>query len=166
MKKIIAAVLLSTAVAVPAFAADSPFYVGVQVGDGTTILGGYQIDKVYSVEADYTSYDGHTNINYCGNNNNHCGNYYDYSSFGVFGVGTFPMSLKGAPQFSLFGKLGVVRTAHRHRVAGLPYPESHTSLGFGGGAQYDFNKNVSARLGLDFNKRYADDLYIGAIFKF
>ncbi len=160
MKRIIAAVLLSSAIAVPAFAADSPFYVGVQVGDGSTILGGYQIDKMYSVEADYTSYGGHANN--CGNNN--CGNYYDYSSLGVFGVATFPMSLKDAPPFSLFGKLGVVRAAYRSRVDGLPYSASHISLG--GGAQYDFNKNVSARLGLDFNNNYGDNLYIGAIYNF
>ncbi len=160
MKRIISAVLLSSAIAVPAFAAESPYYAGVQVGNGLTILGGYQIDKMYSVEANYTSYGGHANINNCGNNN--CGN---YSSFGVFGVATFPMSLKDAPPFSLFGKLGVVRTAYRYRDAGLTYSDSDISLGVGGGAQYDFNENVSARLGLDFNK-YDNDLYIGAIFNF
>ncbi len=162
MKRIISAVLLSSAIAVPAFAAESPYYAGVQVGNGLTILGGYQIDKMYSVEADYTDYDGRANINNCGNNNNNCGN---DSSLGVFGVATFPMSLKDAPPFSLFGKLGVVRTAWTYRVDNVNYSDSDISLGIGGGAQYDFNKNVSARLGLDLNK-YADNLYIGAIFKF
>jgi len=171
MNRIIAITLLSAALVTPAFAADitstaptTPFYAGVQVGDGFTILGGYQIDKMFAVEADYTSYGGRSAFNNCGVNN--CGNYYDYSSFGVFGAATFPLTLKDALPISLFGKVGVVRTTATSRVAGYNYSASDMSLGFGGGAQYDFNKRISARVGLDINTYYANNLYIGAIFKF
>jgi opacity protein-like surface antigen len=171
MKKIIAITLLSAALVTPAFAAGiastsptTPFYAGVLVGDGFTILGGYQIDKMISLEADYTTYGGRSTINNCGVNN--CGNYYDYTSFGVFGVATIPLTLKGALPISLFGKVGVVRTTATSRVAGYNYSASDIGLGIGGGAQYDFNKRLSARLGLNINYYYANNLYIGAIFKF
>ena len=55
MKRIITAILLSTAFATPAFAADSPFYAGAMAGDAFIgIFGGYQIDKMFSVEAHYS----------------------------------------------------------------------------------------------------------------
>lgn len=165
MNKIIAITLLSAALATPAVAADfatstpvTPFYAGVQVGDGTTILGGYQIDKMFAVEADYTTYGGRSSFNNCGSN---C----DYSSLGVFGTAIFPLSLKGGIPLSVFGKVGVVRTTATSRYTGYNNT-TDTSIGFGGGAQYDFNKRISGRLGLDINTYYANNLYIGAIFKF
>jgi long-subunit fatty acid transport protein len=131
MNKIIAITLLSAALVTPAFAADfatstpaTPFYAGVQVGDGTTLLGGYQIDKMFAVEADYT---------------------------------TIPLSV--------FGKVGIVRTTATSRYTGYN-TATDTSIGLGGGVQYDFNKRISGRLGLDINTYYANNLYIGAIFKF
>ncbi len=165
MKKIIAAVLLlSAALAAPAHAANTPFYAGAQVGDGLTILGGYQIDKMISVEADYTSFNSRSSYSGCGFVN--CGNYANASSFGVFGVGTFPLNLKDASGLSVFGKVGVVRTSVSSSFAGFNYSSSDIGLGFGGGAQYDFNPSISARLGLDFNNTYTNNLYIGAILKF
>lgn len=166
MNKIIAITLLSAALVTPAFAADfatstpaTPFYAGVQVGDGFTVLGGYQIDKMFAVEADYTTYGGRSSFNNCGSN---C----DYSSLGVFGTAIFPLALKGGIPLSVFGKVGVVRTTATSRYAGYNYSNSDLSLGLGGGVQYDFNKRISGRLGLDINTYYANNLYIGAIFKF
>lgn len=165
MKKIIAAVLLfSAAVAAPAFAANTPFYAGVAVGDGLTIMGGYQIDKMISVEADYTSYGHRSSYSGCGFTN--CGNYADASSLGVFGVGKFPLNLKGAAGLSVFGRLGLVRTQITANYPGGYYSESRFDIAFGGGAQYDFNQTVSARLGLNFNNAYTNDLYIGALVRF
>jgi len=165
MNKIIAITLLSAALVTPAFAADfatstpaTPFYAGVQVGDGTTILGGYQVDKMFAVEADYTTYGGHGSFN-------NCGSYCDYSSLGVFGTAIFPLSLKGNIPLSVFGKVGIVRTTATSRYTGYN-TATDTSIGLGGGVQYDFNKRISGRLGLDINTYYANNLYIGAIFKF
>lgn len=57
MRKIIIALLLSV-FAVPAVAADTPFYAGAQVGDGYIGgFGGFQIDKMYSVEVSYLQFD-------------------------------------------------------------------------------------------------------------
>lgn len=175
MNKIIAITLLSSALVTPAFAADfinsaptTPFYAGVQVGDGTTLLGGVQIDKMFAVEANYTPNGGRGIFNNCGINNCSSKNYdyYSYSSFGVFGTAIFPLALKGGIPLSVFGKVGVVSTTATYRIAGNNYSDSDTRLGLGGGAQYDFNKRISARVGLDFNTYYANNLYIGAIFKF
>lgn len=85
----------------------------------------------------------------------------------------FPMKLKGAPPFSLFAKLGLERTSAKVKYTYPPgFPQANysatatdTDLTLGGGAQYDFNKNVSARLGLDFQGA-ADSLYLSALYKF
>ena len=151
MKRIIAAVLLSTAVAVPAFAADSPFYAGLQVGNGYVGgFGGYQIDKMYSAEAHYIKFDS---ISIFGLST-------DVSSIGIAGVAIFPMKLKDAPPFSLFAKVGVERASAKSTATA-----TDTGLTLGGGTQYDFNKNVSARLGLEVQGE-ADSLYLSAIYKF
>jgi opacity protein-like surface antigen len=156
MKKIIASLLTTFALlATPASAADTPFYAGVQIGDATSFLGGYQIDKTISAEFLYTDYNEYA------------------TSMGVFGVAMFPNLIKGNPQISLFGKVGIVRTTVEYST---PYfcgfaicfsnaKATSTDLAIGGGAQYDFNKNVSARLGLDWDD-YDSNLYIGAIYKF
>ena len=179
MKKIIATILLSLAtLSATASAADyinsaptTSFYAGVQVGNGFTIMGGAQIDKMFAVELNHTPFGGYGMLNKCGMNN--CGNNYDnysYSSFGVFGVALFPLNVTGAPGLSLFGKVGVVNSTATYRVAGINYSDNYTGLGFGGGAQYDFNKRMSARVGHDFTTGYANNLYnslyVGAIFKF
>jgi hypothetical protein len=154
MKKIIAALFATFAfLATPASAADTPFYAGVQVGDATSFLGGYQIDKMISAEFLYTDYNEYA------------------TSMGLFGVAMFPNLIKGNPQISLFAKAGIVRTTVEIPSYCIPGfcvgggEATSTDLSIGGGAQYDFNKNVSARLGLDLNE-YDDDLYIGVIYKF
>lgn len=159
MKRIIAAVLLSTAFVAPAFAADSPFYAGVQLGDNYIgAFGGYQIDKMFSAEVHYLDFDTvsipsvSTNV----------------SSIGVAGVAMFPMKLDKAPPFYLFAKAGVERTSAKTSSAVIPTLNTTvhgTGLTLGGGAQYDFNNKVSVRLGLDVAGE-ADSLYLSAILKF
>lgn len=157
MNKIIATVLLcSAALSTPAFAQDfatsaptTPFYAGVQLGDATTFFGGYQIDKTFSAEFLYTKYNELA------------------SSMGVYGVAMFPNLIKGKPQVSFFGKAGIVKTTVDFSSFGFPgSTTSSTDLAWGGGAQYDFNKRFSARLGLDFAKYKSGDLYISGIIKF
>ena len=168
MKKIAIAVLLSAFVAAPALAAEkskaaaaaSPIYVGAQLGDGYIGgFAGYQIDKMYSVEASYIKFDSISSPFIST----------DVSSIGVAGVAMFPMTLKGAPPFSLFAKAGFERTSAKVKTTiggtSISATATDTELTLGGGAQYDFNKNVSARLGLDF-KGAADSLYLSALYKF
>lgn len=159
MKKIIAVVLLCTVFAAPAFAEDSPFYAGVQLGDSYIgVLGGYQIDKMVSVEVHYIDFDTAA-IPFASTN---------VSSIGVSGVAMFPMKLDKAPPFSLFAKAGVERTSAKTSSAVFPTLNTtvhDTGLTLGGGAQYDFNNKVSARLGLDISGE-ADSLYLSAILKF
>ncbi|MFA6904188.1 MAG: outer membrane beta-barrel protein [Gallionellaceae bacterium] len=164
MNKIIASVLLlAAAVAVPASAADfvssaptTPFYAGVQVGDANTIFGGYQIDKMFSAEINYSKYNEYV------------------TSMGVHGVALFPLNLKGDVPLSVFAKIGVVRTTVTVRVPTFcgfticytEYSDSTTDLGWGGGAQYDINKRFSARAGLNFGKYKNSEVYIAGIIKF
>lgn len=158
MKKIAIAVLLSAFAAAPAVAADSPFYAGAQLGDGYIGgFGGYQIDKMYSVEASYIKSDSvSTPLIET-----------DRSSIGVVGVAMFPLTLKGAPPFSLFARAGIERTSTKVKstIFGTSISATETGLVLGGGAQYDFSKNFSARLGLDIEGE-SDSLYLSALYKF
>lgn len=161
MKKLItAALLLLTAIAAPASAAETPFYAGVQAGDGMTILGGYQIDKMFAAQLEYTSYSSRSGYTGCGIVN--CGNHASANSLGLFGVAVFPLNLKGVSGLSVFGKAGLAHTT----VNVWGYTFTDNSVMLGGGAQYDFNPQISARLGLDLNGYYSDNLYIGALLRF
>ena len=152
MKKITAAVLLSVAAAAPALA-ETPFYVGAQAGDNYIgILGGYQIDKMFSVEAHYYDLDRTAPV----------GTSASASIIGVAGVAMFPLNLKNVPQLSLFAKVGAERTSVK--VSGFS-KTTETDLLVGGGAQYDFNKNFSARAGVNFTGN-ADSLNISGIYRF
>lgn len=161
MKKIITAALLFTAAfSAPTFSAETPFYAGAQVGDGLSILGGYQIDKMFSAEIDYTSFGSHSSYTACGLNN--CGNNANAYSLGFYGAAILPLNINGVPHLSAFGKAGLVHT--EVRVWGGTYTDN--SVGLGAGAQYDFTPQISARLGLDINTYYSNNLYIGALVKF
>ena len=163
MNKIIASLLLlSAAVAAPASAAafvssapTTPFYAGVQFGDATTIFGGYQIDKMFAAELDYSKYNEYV------------------TSMGVHGVALFPLGLTGgAAPLSVFAKVGIVRTTVTlpsicvFTFCTTEYTDSTIDLGFGGGAQYDINKRFSARAGLNFGEYKSGELYISGIIKF
>lgn len=148
MKKIAAALLLSTAVAVPAFAADNGGYVGVKVGDAkyqadsvTTndptaygVFGGYSFNKNIAVEVEYLAID---KVN-TGANTDARG-----SAWAVAAVGSYPFN----DSFSLFGKLGVARTSVKTGPSGNKLDKSSGTYGLGG--QYNVNQSVGIRLGWD-----------------
>jgi len=161
MKNIIASVLLfSATLSATAYAADfatsaptTPFYAGVQVGDATTALGGYQIDKMFSAELSYSKYDQYA------------------TSLGLHGVAIFPLNLQGGVPLSLFAKVGIVRTTVDYPnwcggAFNCAYTDSSTDLAWGGGAQYDFNKRFGARAGVNFGKYKSSDVYVGGIIRF
>src|SRR4051812_43101879 len=155
MKKIIAAILLSMAAAAPAFAQTTPFYVGAHVGDGFVgVLGGYQIDKMFSVEAHYSSLDVSSG---------------DGSSIGVSGVALFPLKIQKVPELSVFAKVGVERTTIKTSVTffgtTVNAKATETDLVVGGGAQYDFDKNLSVRAGVNFTGE-SDSVYVSGIYRF
>lgn len=171
MKKIIASLVLSlSALSAPAFAEDfatsaptTPFYAGVQAGlqddIAKTIFGGFQFDKMFSAEVNYTSYNSYA------------------SSVGVHGLATFSNLIPAVPQLSFFGKAGVVRTVIE--VPSICYPTfffGTTCYGggkvdsidpsIGAGAQYDFTKRFSVRAGVDANEYDRSFLYASGLIKF
>lgn len=150
--------------AAPALAANEGLYAGVQVGNGFTVLGGMQLDKIFSAEVDYSSYNSGFGYTNCGFAN--CGNYVSASALGFYLAGIVPLNLQGVRAVSAYGKVGIVRTAVTAYNGGNSYSVSTIGPGVDGGVQYDFNKRVGARLGLTLNNNFTDDLYIGVIARF
>jgi OmpA-OmpF porin, OOP family len=166
MKKILASALLAiAALSTPAVAADfinsaptTPFYAGVQAGlqddIAKTIFGGFQFNKMFSAEVNYTSYNSYA------------------SSFGAHGLATFSNLIPAVPQLSFFGKAGVVRTTIEMPCISFFFSciggGKVTSIdpSIGGGAQYDFTKRFSVRAGVDANEYDSSFLYASGIVRF
>ncbi len=119
MKKIAAAVLLSTAIAAPAFAADAGLYAGVTLGQARIkapanvmlskstdtiggVLGGYQFNKYWGAELFYSSTGRFTGTDPTATTINSGRG----DVWGLDVVGTLPLS----DMFSLYGKLGIAST--------------------------------------------------------
>lgn len=149
---------------VPVFAANDGLYAGLQVGNGFTVLGGVQLDKVISVEVDYSSYNSGYGYSKCGFAN--CGNYVTASALGLYVAAMVPLQSKGLNALSAYGKLGLVRTSVTAYNNGNSYSASEFGPGVDGGVQYDFNKSIAARLGITINNNFSDDIYIGVIARF
>jgi opacity protein-like surface antigen len=165
LKKLLAVVLLSiTTIATPALAEDSPVYAGVLAGDQYFgVLGGYQIDKMYSVELHYAkiltpdvSAFGMTTKT-------------DAYNAGVDLVAMLPWKIKNVPELSFFAKGGMERQSVKVTTTNGGTSVSATTtemkLSLGGGAQYEVNKSFSARAGLGVMGAH-NDLYIAGIFRF
>lgn len=180
MKKIATALLLSTVVAAPAFAADEGFYAGVTLGSarvgvpaafgGATknsdtvygILGGYQFNKNWAAELEYTGAGKFTTATSTGK----------ADAFGVTAVGTLPMS----DTFSLYGKLGFAQVTGK--ANGAAANANRTSATYGLGLQYNVTPAVGIRAGWDrfgaaaktaagATQNYNSNVYsVGAVFKF
>ncbi|WP_435627567.1 porin family protein [Candidatus Ferrigenium straubiae] len=190
MKKIASALLLSTVVAAPVFAADSGFYAGVTAGQARAssyasnvtltkstdtvagILAGYQFTRNWGAEAFYTGAGKFTGVNTVGVTGS--GN---ADTWGLVVVGTLPLS----DAFSLYGKLGYASTKTSASSSnGIMKGATRSAETYGLGATYNINKSVGIRFGWD---RYAaavangtaigskdnfdSDVYsVGAVFKF
>jgi OmpA-OmpF porin, OOP family len=147
MKKLAAVVLLSTIVAGPAVAAETPFYAGINIGSAeidfpgassTTsiaLLGGYNFNKNFAAEIAYTDFGSH----------DYGGLTLKSSGLSISGVGSFPIN----DQFSLFAKLGFASTTLN--PSGNP-TEDDTDMTYGIGGQFNVNKQVGIRLGYDVYK--------------
>ena len=168
MKRILTAVLLCNFICTPAQA--SPLYAGLQIDDSTAgVLFGYQISKTYAIEAHYSKSNSQIT---------HAGVTVDTSttSTGIVGIAQFPMKLRDVLPCNLFVKAGYERTRSTETYSiptsatlTLPYNgeiESHKNqLIFGGGAEYDFTKYLTGRMGLDFLGKDRS-INVAAIFKF
>ena len=189
MKKLLAAALLSVAVA-PAFAADSGLYAGVDVGSGKIrlsncgvggcgssskdndtvggVLLGYQYNKNLAVEAKYTGGGKWVNAAGTGDVKN--------DAFALVAVGIAPMT----DSFSLYGKLGIASNQTKvSNTAVMGVQDTRrTAATYGVGAQYNATPTVGIRLGYDRYSGKADittggsvdvdsDVWaIGVVFKF
>ncbi len=152
MKKTLAAALLSVAVATPAFA-ESGFYIGGTLGNakisnfGNAVLTkssdsvygglvGYQFDKNFGVEAQFTGVGKFTTATISGKGD----------AFGVAAIGTLPLS----DSFSLYGKLGFASSKTKISDAtGTYLGASRTAATYGLGVQYNVSPQIGIRLGWD-----------------
>ena len=163
MKKLLAVTLLSAAFATPALAADSPVYAGVLLGDQYIgILGGYQIDNMFSVEGHYAK-KLQPDVSFGGTTYK-----YDTTMIGVDLIAMLPWKVQKVPELTFFAKGGVEYISQKFTVSGASnYSVStkETKLSLGGGAQYDVSKNFSARVGASV-LGYRNDLYVSGIFRF
>ena len=169
MKRILAAtLLLSNIIFTPAIA--TPLYAGIQIGDDSVgAFLGYQINRMFAVEAHYAK--SNSNIS-------HAGVTVDTStvSKGIVGIATFPMKLREVLPYDLFVKAGYERTNTTDTYSSpasfpslIPNNGSISSqknqLIIGGGAEYDFTKYLTGRMGLDFLGKDRS-INVAAIFKF
>jgi len=142
-------------------------YVGAQLGDSIVgALLGLQINKMYSLEFRYDYVDPIYQPNYTFNS----------SSAGIAGIAMFPLKLNDMEPFFIFVKAGYERTKDKSTTydPGLPgyFPPTTTvttttrnRVVVGAGAQYDFTRSVSGRIGM--NSIGSDhSVYLAAIYKF
>lgn len=152
MKKIAAVVLLS-AVASSAFAANEGFYAGVTLGSGkpgiTSAAGlsknsavvygglvGYQYNRNLAVEAAFTGVGQVTDI---------AGATSKGDAFSLVAVGTLPVS----SNFDLLGKVGFSSAKTTSTATFASQGTTRSGLTFGIGGQYNLSKSVGIRFGWD-----------------
>lgn len=166
MKRILAAVFLTIVTSAQCVAA--PLYAGTQIGDKSVgVLFGVPIDKRYAIEGTYSRSDSHIS---------HAGVTVDttISSLGVTGNARFPMKLNEVLPYSLFVKAGWVRATNNETYT-MPNTSALPSSGritshknqfiFGGGAEYEFTKNISGRMGVDLVGK-DKSINLAALYKF
>lgn len=168
MKRILAAVLLLCLISTPVFAA--PFYIGAQLDDTSAgVLFGAQLNKTYAIEMHFSK--ANSSIT-------HAGVTVDTSSTGIgmVGLARFALKLNDVLPYSLFVKGGFEHTSNSETYSipssatlTLPYSgkidSGKNQVLFGGGAEYDFNRSLTGRMGMDFlGKKRSINLV--AIFRF
>jgi OOP family OmpA-OmpF porin len=151
MKKIATALLLSSAVAAPAFAADNGFYAGLNLGRSSVstpsgvvltkkndtvygVIGGYQFNQNWGVEAQYTGAGKIPTTTFSGK----------ADTFSVAAIGTMPVS----DTFSLYGKLGYASTKSKVSGAGVT-GATRGAATYSLGVQYNATPDVGIRFGWD-----------------
>jgi OmpA-OmpF porin, OOP family len=150
------------AFAVPAFAQDAGFYIGLSFGQSSVdldctgasscddtdtamkFIGGYRFNRNLGVEIGYTDLGEATITDPISTAT------FETSVMEIVGVGSLPI----AEKFSVFGKIGIYRgdVDASDPVFGSA-SESNTGLTFGIGVQWDFTKNLGLR---GEWQRYAD----------
>jgi opacity protein-like surface antigen len=163
LKKLLAVALLSSAFATQA-QAESPVYAGVMAGDQYLgVLGGYQIDKVISVEAHYAQI-LHPTVNIPGGSIKT-----DTNMIGVDVVGMLPWKVKQVPELSFFARGGIEYVTHKVSTSSggttLDVTTKETKLNLGAGAEYEVTKNFSGRAGFGV-MGYRNELYVAGILRF
>lgn len=166
MKRILAAVLLTLLASANSLA--TPLYAGLQIGDKSVgALLGFQIDKRYAIEGHYSRSDS---------NISHASVTVDTTTtgFGVTGNARFPMKLNEVLPYFLFVKAGLVRTTNNETYT-VPNSVALLSSGritshknqfiFGGGAEYEFSKNILGRMGVDLVGK-DKSINLAAMYKF
>jgi opacity protein-like surface antigen len=159
---------LSCCISTTLFAA--PLYAGIEIGDNSAgALLGFQINQTYAVEMHYLELHSGTT---------HAGLTVDTATteIGVVGIAYFPVKLRDVLPCNLFVKGGYERTNNTDTYSfpasvtfTVPYNDTISSQKnqfiFGGGAEYDYSKNLTGRTGVDFigSNRM---LSLSAIFKF
>lgn len=168
MKRILTAVLLYGAISSPALA--TPLYTGIQIDDTSLgVLFGYQIDNTYAVELQYL--ESNTSITHAGINVDS-----KVADTSIVGIARFPMKLRKKVPYYLFVKAGYVHSSITEDYSipssvtlTLPYNDTKTStenqLILGGGAAYNFSKNLAGRMGMDL-KGTDRIINLVAIYKF
>ncbi len=146
MNRIVIPIGLMLATAFPAFANDSGFYIGADVGRVSTdvsgpeltksvdaslgLIGGYQLSRALAVEAQYDRM-GKIGL----------GNDYRLNAASLAAIGIIPV---GNTNFTLRGKFGFARTS-----LDAPNTSSENGIVVGIGGQYKLTQTVGLRFGLD-----------------
>jgi OmpA-OmpF porin, OOP family len=129
------------------------------------LFGGYQFNRHFALEASYFDYGSITaNGQTFGVPFRITG---DATAFGVAAVGILPL----ANQFSLFGKLGLLRTELDLSASGVggsaSESDSDTGLHIGVGAMFDMGRNFSIRAEWERNDEAEIDMIsVGVRFRF
>ena len=148
-KKWFAAMLGAAAMAVSAGAvaqqADTGWYVGGSIGQADLDIDkdtawkislGYQINRTFSAEVGYTNL-GEVSETVLGVTASA-----EATAFELIGVGKLPVG----NQLSVYGLAGIAIAEVEARAGGVTVSDDSTELTFGVGAQYDFSRNMGARL--------------------
>lgn len=148
MKKI-ASVLVLSAFAASAFAADQGFYVGANVGSTSSdytgsntpttfnVQGGYQFNRNFAVEAQYSDFG---NIAPIGS--------LKPTGISAVAVGILPFN----DQWSGYGKLGIASVDSKVSGSGLAGGDGtykKTAVTYGIGGQFNVNQALGVRFGVD-----------------
>lgn len=143
-KKNIAALILCTAFATSAFAADQGFYVGANVGQSSTdtftlstktgtafsVLAGYQFIKYVAAEIQYNDFGSPTAT----------GGSFKINGYSAAAVGILPFN----DQWSLMAKLGYASTK-----MGSPVDVTKSDVTYGIGGQFNIDRNWGVRANYD-----------------